>query len=56
MTAEVDVRSPITRDDPWEGFTRGPWVDQVDVREFILRNFTPYEGDASFLAGPTERP
>ncbi len=55
MTAEVDVRTPLTRDDAWEGFQRGPWVDQVDVREFILSNFTPFEGDASFLAGPTEK-
>ena len=27
----------------------------IDVRDFILRNYTPYEGDASFLAGPTKR-
>ncbi len=55
MTAEVDVRIPLARDDAWEGFQPGPWVDQVDVRGFILSNFTPYEGDASFLAGPTEK-
>mgnify|MGYP003382323238 FL=1 len=55
MTAEVDVRIPLTRDDAWEGFRRGPWVDQIDVRDFILTNFTPYEGDASFLAGPTAK-
>jgi len=39
----------------WEGFVTGPWVDSIDVRDFIQRNYTPYEGDASFLAGPTER-
>jgi len=39
----------------WEGFVAGPWVDSIDVRDFIQRNYTPYEGDASFLAGPTER-
>ena len=55
MTAGADVRTPVTSEDPWEGFQRGPWVDQVDVREFILANFTPYEGDASFLAGPTAK-
>ncbi|WP_369369863.1 formate C-acetyltransferase [Promicromonospora sp. Populi] len=39
----------------WAGFAGGPWQDQVDVRDFIQRNYTPYEGDASFLAGPTAR-
>ncbi len=40
----------------WEGgFVAGPWVDHVDVRDFIQRNYTPYTGDASFLAGPTAR-
>ena len=53
MTAEADVRTIATRDDAWEGFQRGPWVDAVDVRDFILANFTPYEGDASFLEPAT---
>ncbi len=39
----------------WEGFAPGLWQEQIDVRDFIQRNHTPYEGDASFLAGPTER-
>ncbi len=39
----------------WEGFVRGPWCDRVDVRDFIQRNYRPYTGDGSFLAGPTER-
>jgi formate C-acetyltransferase len=39
----------------WTGFEPGPWQDSIDVRDFIQRNYTPYEGDASFLAGPTER-
>ena len=35
----------------WEGFVPGKWNnDEVDVRDFIQRNYTPYEGDASFLA------
>ena len=33
----------------------GEWTRKVDVRDFIQRNYTPYEGDASFLAGPTPR-
>ena len=39
----------------WAGFTTGPWADGIDVRDFIQRNYTPYEGDDTFLAGPTER-
>ena len=39
----------------WRGFSPGRWQTHVDVREFIQENYTPYEGDASFLAGPTER-
>ena len=39
----------------WEGFVKGNWCDEIDVRDFIQLNYTPYEGDASFLAGPTEK-
>ena len=39
----------------WRGFTGGAWQTRVNVREFIQRNYTPYEGDGSFLQGPTER-
>ncbi len=39
----------------WEGFVPGKWShDEVNVRDFIQRNYTPYEGDASFLAPATE--
>ncbi|QIK83647.1 pyruvate formate lyase family protein [Sanguibacter sp. HDW7] len=41
--------------DPWRGFETGPWTESVDLRDFILRNYTPFEGDASFLAGPTAK-
>lgn len=38
----------------WEGFTAGRWCDEeINVREFIQLNYTPYEGDDSFLAAPT---
>ena len=38
----------------WEGFVPGKWSnDEVNVRDFIQRNYTPYDGDESFLAGPT---
>ncbi|MGH1978771.1 pyruvate formate lyase family protein [Rothia sp. L_38] len=39
----------------WEGFTPGPWQDSIDVRGFVLANYTPYEGDSAFLAGPTDK-
>ncbi len=39
----------------WEGFAPGPWQDDIDVRDFIQRNYEPYTGDASFLVGPTAR-
>ncbi|MCR5815437.1 MAG: formate C-acetyltransferase [Ruminococcus sp.] len=38
----------------WEGFTQGKWCGSVNVRDFIQKNFTPYDGDESFLTGPTE--
>jgi len=38
----------------WAGFTGRNWKDSVDVRDFIQCNYTPYEGDESFLEGPTE--
>ncbi|MET8688422.1 formate C-acetyltransferase [Streptomyces sp. NPDC004732] len=39
----------------WDGFRGGLWRDAIDVRDFVQQNYTPYEGDDSFLAGPTER-
>ena len=38
----------------WEGFAKGDWQNEVNVRDFIQKNYTPYEGDESFLAGATE--
>ncbi|MCL1064039.1 formate C-acetyltransferase [Shewanella benthica] len=38
----------------WEGFTAGDWKTQVNVRDFIQANYTPYEGNESFLADATE--
>ena len=44
-----------TRTDPWHGFDEGAWRQAIDLPSFIRGNYTPYEGDASFLVGPTER-
>ena len=38
----------------WNGFTEGHWVEDVNVRDFIQRNYTPYDGNADFLEEPTE--
>ncbi|MEG0686745.1 MAG: pyruvate formate lyase family protein, partial [Erysipelotrichales bacterium] len=38
----------------WNGFNKGNWVNEIDVRDFILKNYTEYQGDDSFLAQPTE--
>ena len=39
----------------WEGLEPGPWMERIDVRDFIQRNYTPYDGDASFLEGATDK-
>jgi len=38
----------------WKGFVEGSWQTEVNVRDFIQKNYTPYEGDESFLVGATE--
>ncbi|MFB2938966.1 formate C-acetyltransferase [Aerosakkonemataceae cyanobacterium BLCC-F154] len=39
----------------WQGFTSGKWTEEVNVRDFIQKNYTVYTGDASFLTNATER-
>lgn len=39
----------------WKGFNKGKWIEEVDVRDFVQKNYTPYEGDESFLAEATDR-
>ena len=39
----------------WEGFEKGDWQQEINVRDFIQHNYTPYEGDESFLCGATEK-
>ena len=38
----------------WNGFKSGSWNNEVNVRDFIVRNYTPYDGDEAFLEGPTQ--
>ena len=51
MTAETSTTTQAA----WDGFAAGPWQEKIDVRDFIQRNYTPYDGDASFLAGATDK-
>lgn len=39
----------------WNGFNHGAWENEINVRDFIQKNYTPYDGDDSFLSGPTRR-
>ena len=55
MTAPASTLEDVRLADPWAGFRPGAWQHSIDVRDFILTNFTPYEGDAAFLAGPTAK-
>lgn len=51
ITATAGTRSS----EAWRGFAGTSWRERVDVRDFIQANYTPYEGDAGFLTGPTGR-
>lgn len=39
----------------WTGFVKGIWEKEINVRDFIQKNYTPYDGDESFLSGATDR-
>ena len=39
----------------WEDFKAGVWQEEINVRDFIQTNYRPFEGDATFLSGPTAR-
>src|SRR5688572_31746824 len=51
--AALDRKQSI--DDCWRDFAPGSWRTSIDVRGFIVSSVTHYDGDESFLAGPTER-
>ena len=38
----------------WHGFKGRKWMEEINTRDFIQNNYTPYDGDESFLTGPTE--
>ena len=39
----------------WKGFKTGKWMNEISIENFMQLNYRPYEGDESFLEGPTER-
>ncbi|WP_348647961.1 formate C-acetyltransferase [Bowdeniella massiliensis] len=51
----TDTAAADTTQEAWRGFTTGRWSETIDVRDFIQRNYTPYEGDSAFLVPATER-
>ncbi|HEY5724177.1 MAG TPA: formate C-acetyltransferase [Allosphingosinicella sp.] len=55
MAKVMDRPTEKTEKQCWAGFETGLWSKEIDVRDFIQRNVTPYYGDESFLAGATER-
>jgi len=44
----------MMKSEAWNGFNGGNWERFIDVRDFIQKNYTPYEGDDTFLTGPTQ--
>ena len=50
----IDAGS-MTDTKQWDGFEAGTWTSMIDVRDFIQKNYTPYEGDQEFLVGPTKK-
>ena len=52
---EGKVMDFVVNNGGWDGFKAGTWQKHINVRDFILLNYTLYEGDESFLAGPTDR-
>ena len=53
VKANCHLKEAIMKEQ-WQGFKGSKWQDEVDVRDFIQNNYKPYNGDESFLEGPTE--
>ncbi|MBB3110969.1 formate C-acetyltransferase [Paenibacillus phyllosphaerae] len=51
---EHDIKEGLKRNEAWRGFAEGNWQKRIDVNAFIELNLTPYEGDETFLADPTQ--
>lgn len=55
MKASAAVRKEAETGDCWSGFRPGDWQNSINVRDFIIRNVTPYSGNEDFLVGPSQR-
>src|SRR4051794_20274748 len=55
MAPTAALATKLVDQDPWRSFNAGDWKTSINVRDFIVRNFTSYSGDEKFLAGPTAR-
>jgi formate C-acetyltransferase len=55
MAVTASQTNQVSTEAAWQGFQPGLWQTDIDVRDFIQLNYSPYDGDASFLAGPTKR-
>ena len=55
MVVKTVVEAQDIFEKAWEGFKGVDWKEKVSVSRFVQANYTPYDGDESFLAGPTER-
>jgi formate C-acetyltransferase len=55
MAVTASQTNQVSTEAAWQGFHPGLWQTDIDVRDFIQLNYAPYDGDASFLAGPTKR-
>jgi len=55
MKGSAALRKDSSERDSWTGFRPGDWCGSINVRDFIVRNVTPYGGDEKFLAGSSKR-
>jgi formate C-acetyltransferase len=55
MKGSAALKKDVKDESSWRGFRAGDWRTSINVRDFIVRNVTPYSGDEKFLAGPSKR-
>src|SRR5437588_10429233 len=55
MEGSAVLRKSRKDESAWRGFQPGGWLTDIDVRDFLVRNATPYDGDEGFLAKPSKR-
>ena len=55
MKGSAALKKDVKDESSWRGFRQGDWCTSINVRDFIVRNVTPYSGDEKFLAGPSKR-